>query len=393
MLKELEIYLENLLKELGYEEKVTILASSKKELGWYQLNICMALAKKYHENPVLVANKIVEKLDYRFTSVNVAGPGFINFKLDKKYLLDYLNSGLTNFKVFVPNITKKKVVIDFGGANAAKALHVGHMRSANIGEALRRLGVLVGYDMISDVHLGDLGRQAGMLLSEIKKRGEYLEYFDPNFKGEYRSVDYTPTELGKMYASANIAASNDEERMEEVREITAEIDKGNKTYLNLWKQLVAISSISIKEVYDELNCHFDLFEGELDAFKDIPAMLKKVNPYLYESNGAMVMDVKEESDTKEMPPLLVIKKDGATIYATRDLATIYSREERFNPDEIWYVVDNRQSLYFEQVFRASYIANLTDAKLYHFGFGTINGTDGKPYKTRDGGVMQLSTLI
>ena len=393
MLKELEIYLENLLKELGYEEKVTILASSKKELGWYQLNICMALAKKYHENPVLVANKIVEKLDYRFTSVNVAGPGFINFKLDKKYLLDYLNSGLTNFKVFVPNITKKKVVIDFGGANAAKALHVGHMRSANIGEALRRLGVLVGYDMISDVHLGDLGRQAGMLLSEIKKRGEYLEYFDPNFKGEYRSVDYTPTELGKMYASANIAASNDEERMEEVREITAEIDKGNKTYLNLWKQLVAISSISIKEVYDELNCHFDLFEGELDAFKDIPAMLKKVNPYLYESNGAMVMDVKEESDTKEMPPLLVIKKDGATIYATRDLATIYSREERFNPDEIWYVVDNRQALYFEQVFRASYIANLTDAKLYHFGFGTINGTDGKPYKTRDGGVMQLSTLI
>lgn len=393
MLKELEIYLENLLKELGYEEKVTILASSKKELGWYQLNICMALAKKYHENPVLVANKIVEKLDYRFTSVNVAGPGFINFKLDKKYLLDYLNSGLTNFKVFVPNITKKKVVIDFGGANAAKALHVGHMRSANIGEALRRLGVLVGYDMISDVHLGDLGRQAGMLLSEIKKRGEYLEYFDSNFKGEYRSVDYTPTELGKMYASANIAASNDEERMEEVREITAEIDKGNKTYLNLWKQLVAISSISIKEVYNELNCHFDLFEGELDAFKDIPAMLTKVNPYLYESNGAMVMDVKEESDTKEMPPLLVIKKDGATIYATRDLATIYSREERFNPDEIWYVVDNRQALYFEQVFRASYIANLTDAKLYHFGFGTINGTDGKPYKTRDGGVMQLSTLI
>lgn len=393
MLKELEIYLENILKELGYEEKVTILASSKKELGWYQLNICMALAKKYHENPVLIANKIVEKLDYRFTSVNVAGPGFINFKLDKKYLLDYLNSGLTNFKVFVPNITKKKVVIDFGGANAAKALHVGHMRSANIGEALRRLGVLVGYDMISDVHLGDLGRQAGMLLSEIKKRGEYLEYFDPNFKGEYRSVDYTPTELGKMYASANIAASNDEERMEEVRKITAEIDKGNKTYLNLWKQLVAISSISIKEVYDELNCHFDLFEGELDAFKDIPAMLKKVNPYLYESNGAMVMDVKEESDTKEMPPLLVIKKDGATIYATRDLATIYSREERFNPDEIWYVVDNRQALYFEQVFRASYIANLTDAKLYHFGFGTINGTDGKPYKTRDGGVMQLSTLI
>lgn len=310
MLKELEIYLENLLKELGYLEKVTILASSKKELGWYQLNICMSLAKKYHENPVLVANKIVEKLDNRFTSVNVAGPGFINFKLDEKYLLEYLNSGLTDFKVFVPKLTKKKIVIDFGGANAAKALHVGHMRSADIGEALRRLGVLVGYEMISDVHLGDLGRQAGMLLSEIKKRGEYLEYFDPNFKGEYRSVDYTPTELGKMYASANIAASNDEERMEEVREITAEIDKGNKTYLNLWKQLVAISSISIKEVYDELNCHFDLFEGELDAFKDIPAMLTKVNPYLYESNGAMVMDVKEESDTKEMPPLLVIKKMG-----------------------------------------------------------------------------------
>ena len=394
MLKELESYLESILKELGYEETVAILPSSKRDLGWYQVNICMSLAKKYHQNPVELANLIKDKLDSRFTNVNIAGPGFINFSLDTNYLMSFLNNNKDDFQTLVPSLESKKVVIDFGGANAAKALHVGHMRSANIGEALRRLGKLVGYEMISDVHLGDLGRQSGMLLSEIKKRGEYLEYFDDSYQGEYRKVEYTPTDLGKMYVSANIAAKENEERMAEVREITAEIDKGNQRYLNLWKQLVAISSISIKKVYDELNCHFDLFEGELDAFKDIPKMLEKVNPYLYESEGAMVMDVKEENDTKEMPPLIVIKKDGATIYATRDLATIYSREERFNPDEIWYVVDNRQGLYFEQVFRAAYKAQLVkNCNLLHLGFGTINGTDGKPYKTRDGGVMELSSLI
>ena len=245
------------------------------------------------------------------------------------------------------------------------------------------------------MHLGDLGRQAGMLISEIKLRNPNLAFFDENYQGEYEKVNYTSKDLGEMYVAANIAANKDPKRMEEVREITAAIDSGNKRYLALWRQLVDISCVEIKKVYDELNCHFDLFEGELDSFKDIPAMLEVVNPFLYESNGAMVMDVKLETDTKEVPPLIVIKKDGATIYATRDLATIYSREKRFHPDEIWYVVDSRQGLYFEQVFRASYKAGLVNdkIKLLHLGFGTINGSDGKPYKTRDGGVMELGSLI
>ena len=394
MLKECEIYLENILKELGYEEKVNILPSSKRELGWYQLNLCMGLAKKNHQNPIQLANLIVSKFDDRFKNVNIVEPGFINFSFTNEYLLKYLNQCLNDFFTFVPKLPFKKIILDYGGANAAKALHIGHMRSANIGEALRRLCKLVGYEVISDVHLGDLGRQAGMLLSEIKKRGEYLEYFTENYQGNYPVVNYTPTDLGKMYVAANIDANQSEERMAEVRQITAEIDKGNTQYLMLWEQLVQISSVAIKEVYDQLNCHFDLWEGELDSFKDIPQMLKKVNPYLYESNGAMVMDLKNQDDTKEIPPLIVIKNDGATIYATRDLATIYSRENRFNPDEIWYVVDNRQSLYFEQVFRASYKSKLVEnCKLLHLGFGTINGVDGKPYKTRDGGVMELSSLI
>jgi len=395
-IKEEEKKIEKVLNELGYQDEVVqILPSSKKELGDFQINIAMQLAKKYHKNPRVIAEEIAQKIKDWYLGVNIANPGFINFSFKENDLLDYLNKGLVDFNNLIDKHEEKLIFLDYGGANAAKALHVGHMRSANIGEALRRLCNILGYKTISDVHLGDLGRQAGMLISEIRLREPNLVFFDENYEGEYPKVNYTPSDLGEMYVKANIAAKESDERMAEVREITADIDKGNKRYLALWKQLVDISSVKIKEVYDELNCHFDLFEGELDSFKDVPSMLEKANPYLYESEGAMVMDVKFDTDTKEMPPLIVIKKDGATIYATRDLATILSRTERFNPDEIWYVVDSRQALYFEQVFRASYKAGLIneDKKLLHLGFGTINGTDGKPYKTRDGGVMELSSLI
>ena len=395
-IKEQENYLKDVLKELNYElPNVLILPSNRRELGDYQLNIAMSLAKKYHKSPIYIANEIVNKIDDRFINVNVANPGFINFSFKEEKVLEYLNEVLKDFNRLVDKHPTKKVFLDYGGANAAKALHVGHMRSPNIGEAMKRLANLLGDETISDVHLGDLGRQAGMLISELKLREPDLPFFDENFKGEYPKLTYTPADLGELYVSANIKANEDEERMQEVREITAEIDKGNKRYLELWKQLVNISIVSIKEVYEKLNCHFDLWEGELDSFKDVPKMLEILKPYLHESNGALVMDVKEETDTKEMPPLIVIKKDGATIYATRDLATIYSRVKRFNPDEIWYFTDNRQSLYFEQVFRASYKAGLVpyNCNLLHFGFGTINGSDGKPFKTRDGGVMELKTLI
>ena len=394
-LKEKEFVVKEILKELGYDVEVLILPSSKKELGDFQLNIAMSIAKKYHKNPNLVAEEIVKKLPTEFQKVNVASPGFINFRFDENALINYFNEGLKDFSKLYDTQETKTILLDYGGANAAKALHVGHMRSANIGEALKRLCNLLGFKTISDVHLGDLGRQAGMLISEIHLREPDLVFFDENYQGKYPKVTYNAKDLGEMYVAANIACNEDEERLKEVREITAEIDKGNERYLALWKQLVEISKVEIKRVYDELHCTFDLWEGELDSFKEVKPMLEILKPYLYESHGAMVMDIKEETDTKEMPPLIVIKKDGATIYATRELATIYSRMKRFNPDEIWYIVDSRQSLYFEQVFRASYKSSLVKekTKLYHLGFGTINGKDGKPYKTRDGGVMELSTLM
>ena len=394
-IKEKENEINNILKELEYDVDAIILPSSKKELGDFQLNIAMSIAKKYHKNPRMVADEIVNKLPNSFCNVNIANPGFINFSFSDLDLINYFNESLNNFQRLYDKKEEKLIILDYGGANAAKALHVGHMRSANIGEALNRLCKFLGLKTISDVHLGDLGRQAGMIISEIELRSPNLVFFDENYQGEYPKVNYTASDLGEMYVKANIASSEDENRLARVREITAEIDKGNERYIALWKQLVSISSVEIKKVYDKLHCNFDLWEGELDSFKDVKPMLQVLNPYLYESEGAMVMDVKEDTDTKEMPPLIVIKKDGATIYATRDLATIYSRIKRFNPNEIWYVVDSRQSLYFEQVFRASYKSNLVpkNTVLSHLGFGTINGRDGKPYKTRDGGVMELSTLM
>ena len=393
LIKENEKYLKELINNLGYEiDNVSLEPSSRKEFGQYQINSSMLLASKYHMNPREIASKIVQNLDSRFTNVNIQGPGFINLSLTDEYLMNYFNN--KSFNDMVDKENPKTIVIDFGGANAAKSLHVGHMRSANIGEALRRLLLLFGNNVISDVHLGDLGRQAGMLISQLELEQPNLPYFDKNYKGEYPKLEITAKDLGRMYPLASKLAKEDPVRMEEVRRITAEIDKGNKVYTDLWKQMVEVSKVEIKKVYNELNCHFDLFEGELDSFKDIPATTEIMKPYLYESEGALVIDVAIEDDKKEMPPLLYIKTDGATIYATRDLATIYSRVKRFDPNEIIYVVDDRQGLYFEQVFRAAYKTGLVkNAKLEHVGFGTINGIDGKPYKTRDGGVMELSTLI
>ena len=395
-IKETENYLKEVINKLGYEvDKVKLESSSMKNLGQFQLNIAMPLAKKYKKNPREIAEEITKELDNRFVNVNIAGPGFINLSFNEKELLDYSNKSIGDFNVHIDKENPKTIIVDYGGANAAKALHVGHMRAANIGEALKRLAKLYNEKVIGDVHLGDLGRQAGMLISELKLEQPDLPYFDPNFKGEYQKINLTTEDLGRMYPKASISAKEDPKRMEEVRFITAEIDKGNEVYTKLWKQMVDISSVEIKKVYDELNCSFELWEGELDAFKEIPEVLEIMKPFLYESDGALIMDVARKEDTKPMPPLMVIKSDGATIYATRDLGTIHSRMKRFNPGEIWYVVDQRQALYFEQVFRGSYISGLVPktTMLAHYGFGTMNGKDGKPFKTRDGGVLKLSDLM
>lgn len=396
LIKESEKYLQEVIKELGYDiDNVTLEPSGRPELGQFQLNAAFSLGKANHENPREVAIKIVEKLDDRFINVNIAGPGFINLSFNEEKIKDYLNKAIDDFDTLVLKQEPLNIIVDYGGANAAKALHVGHMRSANIGEALKRLAKTLGHNVIGDVHLGDLGRQAGMLISELMLQEPNLPFFDPNYEGEYPKINLTAKDLGEMYPRASREANNNPERMEQVRNITALIDKGHKAYTALWKQMVDISSESIKQTYEKLNCNFELWEGELDAFQYIPNVLEVMKSYLYESQGAMVCDVAKEEDNKPIPPLMVIKKDGATIYGTRELGTIYSRMERFNPDEIWYVVDERQGLYFEQVFRACYKTGLVpnNTKLKHFGFGTVNGNDGRPYKTRDGGVMQLDDLI
>ncbi len=391
-----ENYIKEVVNNLGYKLDGVILEKCNiRELGDFQINFAMKLAKEYGKNPRDIAAQIVEQLDGRFTNVNIAGPGFINLTISDEYLLDYANNEALDFKNNIDEVNDKTIIVDYGGANAAKALHVGHMRSPNIGEAMKRLCKLYNKTVIGDVHLGDLGRQAGMLISEYKEMHPDSPYFDKNFKGEYPKIDLTVDDLGIMYPRANLKAKNDENKMAEVREITAEIDKGNKAYIELWSQMVELSKVKIKEIYDKLNCTFELWNGELGSMEFVPDTMKILTPYLYPSDGALIMDVKEDDDKVEIPPLIVIKQDGATIYATRDLATIYERMKNYNPDEIWYFTDERQSMYFTQVFRAAHKSGLVNDNtiLKHFGFGTVNGPDGKPFKTRDGGVMDLATLI
>ena len=287
--------------------------------------------------------------------------------------------------------------MDYGGANIAKTLHVGHLRSADIGEAVKRLAVFLGLDVIADVHFGDIGRQSGMVIYEIRERFPELNYFKEGYLGPYDELPITVEDLQEIYPLASTKAKEDESVMEEVRKIAVEIENGNKAYTELWNRIKELSIKDIKGIYKRLNTTFDLYEGELDCYPYIPEMvdmLKEKN-LLYESEGALVVDTKEETDTEPMPPLVVLKENGGTVYQTRELATLLSRMKRFNPDELWYFTDNRQELYFKQVFRVAKKAGIVkpDTVLKFFGFGTMNGCDGKPFKTRAGGVMNLVDLM
>ncbi len=399
-IKKIEEDIIKYINDAGFDIKeVDLTESNRPDLGDYQINDAMKLAKEYHKNPREIAELIKNKLesDERFTNVNIAGPGFINFSISDKAMLDFINIIKNDIELNIDKEKSGKIILDYGGANIAKTLHVGHLRPANIGEALKRLARVLGKEVIGDVHFGDIGRQSGMVISEIKRLHPELKFFDPDYEGEYEDFKITPEELGEIYPRASQAAKDDENRMEEVRQITAELDEGRRGYVALWNIIKKVSIADIKEVYLKINTDFDLWEGETDAYPYIPATMEKMKStgLVYESDGALVIDVQKEDDNKPMPPLVIIKSDGATLYATRDLATIYSRMERFNPDEIWYVTDFRQGLYFEQVFRASYKTHLVNDNtiLMHMGLGTMNGPDGKPFKTRDGGVMDLKGLI
>jgi len=397
-LKQIEKDIIKAINNAGFDvDQVDLTTSNRPELGDYQINDSMKLAKMFHKNPREIAEAIKNELekDYRFENINIAGPGFINISISNKALIEFLNELNQDVRKNLDSKGKKKVLIDYGGANIAKTLHVGHLRSANIGEALKRLAKALDNEVIADVHFGDIGRQSGMVISEIKRLHPELPYFKDGYNGE--DVDFTITaeELGEIYPRASTAAKENESRMEEVRRITAELEEGHKGYMALWNKVKNVSMEDIKQIYIKLNTDFDLWEGELDCYPHIPATMELIKDYLYESEGALVIDVAEESDNSPMPPLVVIKSNGATLYATRELATIYSRIKRFELDEMWYVTDFRQGLYFEQVFRASKKSGLVKPELEfkHLGFGTMNGPDGKPFKTRDGGVMDLKSLI
>ena len=399
---ELEKDINELVKKAGYDEnKITLETSNRRDLGEYQINDAMSLAKKYHKNPREIAEDIVKEIkkDPRFTNINIAGPGFINISLSEEYTIELLNKIHNDINNNIDKKERKKVIIDYGGANVAKALHVGHLRSANIGEALKRLAKLLGYEVLGDAHLGDYGRPLGFVIKEIKEMYPELPYFINDYEGDYSEVKLpiTNDDLERIYPLASIKAKENEDYLEEGRIITAKIQNHEKGYYDLWKRIVEISKEDIKTTYDELNVSFEIWNGESDEmeyFNELKDIYEKKG-ILKDSEGAKIIEVEQDNDTAPMPPLLFTKSNGTASYETTDLATILERKINYNPDEIWYVVDGRQTLHFEQLFRAARKADLVDKNviLEHIGFGTMNGKDGKPFKTRDGGVMSLKNLI
>ena len=402
IIKSVEKDIKELIKSAGYEiDRFILQPSNRKELGDYQINDAMSLAKIYHESPIVIAGKIKDVLesDSRFTNINIAGPGFINLSFSDEFLINLVNSMEDDILNNIDMQEHKKIMLDYGGANVAKALHVGHLRSANLGESLKRLAKLLGQEVISDAHLGDYGRPLGLVVLELKKRYPDLAFFDEAYQGDYTLVDLpiTNSDLEKIYPEASTKAKEDEEYLEEARIITTKIQNHERGYYDIWKKVVDISKKEIKQVYDNLNVSYDLWEGESDAAEYVPELLEIMNSknLVKLSDNAKIVEVKEEDETSPMPPLLLVKSNGSISYETTDLATILERKKKFNPDEIWYCADLRQQLHFEQVFRASRKAELVDSnvKLEYIGFGTMNGLDGKPFKTRDGGVMSLKALM
>ena len=400
ILKELELELKSIVESAGYKvDKLALEESNRKDLGEFQLNDAMQLVKIYHENPREIAAKIVVELEKNphYTNINIAGPGFINISLSDEYRNEILNRMHEDITCNINKKEPKKVLIDYGGANVAKALHVGHLRSANIGEALKRLANLVGYEAVGDAHLGDYGRPLGLVILEIKKMYPDLPFFDENYSGNLDEVELpiTNEDLEHIYPLASSKAKEDEEYLEEGRIITAKIQNHEKGYYDLWKKIVDISKADIKKTYEELNVNFEIWNGESDEMEYFPELMEKCEGILTESEGAKVVEVSQEEDKSPVPPLLFIKSNGSVSYETTDLATILERGKNFDPEEMWYVVDGRQALHFEQVFRVARRAKLVrdNVLLEHVGFGTMNGRDGKPFKTRDGGVMSLKALI
>lgn len=382
--------------ELG---KVTL--SNRPDLCEYQCNGAMAGAKQYHKAPLMIAQEVAEKLadSEVFGEVSAVAPGFLNLKLKESFVKAYLDEMRESekFGLTMP-VKPKKIIIDYGGPNVAKPLHVGHLRSAIIGESVKRICRYAGHEVIGDIHLGDWGLQMGLIMTELKKRQPELVYFDESFTGEYpEEAPFTISELEEIYPAASAKSKEDEAYKAEAMEATLKFQNGVRGYWALGKQIIRVSIPDLKKNYANLHVEFDLWKGESDVRDLIPPMVEEMKKggFAYESEGAIVVDVKEETDTKEMPPCMILKSDGASMYNTTDLATIKDRMEQYHPDQLIYLADKRQELHFEQVFRCAKKTGLVnaDTELSYIGFGTMNGKDGKPFKTRDGGVMRLENLI
>ena len=388
-------------EEAGYEAsfgRVTV--SNRPDLCQYQCNGALAAAKTYKCAPIQIAKAVAEKLDAAdFSMIDAVMPGFINLKLSDGFLQNYLEEMRTS-EAFGVNKTGagKTIVVDYGGPNVAKPLHIGHLRSAIIGESIKRLYKFFGYNTIGDIHLGDWGLQMGLIITELQERKPDLCYFDPDYTGEYpEEAPFTLAELEEIYPAASAKKKVDEDFADRAHTATFELQSGRRGYRAIWQHIMKLSVTDMTRIYDNLDVHFEAWLGESDADPFIPAMVEdfKARGLAVQSEGAWVIPVAEESDKKEVPPCILVKSDGSAIYATTDLATMVQRMQDFKPDEMFYITDGRQSLHFEQVFRAARKGGIVpaDFPLTHLGFGTMNGKDGKPFKTRDGGVMRLEQLI
>lgn len=389
-------------EKAGYEQKYAkVTLSNRPDLCQYQCNGALAAAKQYHKAPIQIANEVVEKLEDSSTFKEIVAqmPGFINMTVSDAFLADFVNH-MNEDELFGCDKADKPetIVIDYGGANVAKPLHVGHLRSAVIGESIKRTARYLGHKVVGDVHLGDWGLQIGLIITELKHRQPELVYFEENYDGEYPTEPpFTMSDLEEIYPYASGYSKEHEDYKEEAQTATAELQAGRRGYLALWQHIINVSVADLRKIYTRLNVEFDLWKKESDAQPYIPQMVQdmKDGGDAHIDQGALVVDVQEESDTKEIPPCMILKSNGATLYNTTDLATIVERRKLFDPSRIIYVVDKRQSLYFEQVFRCARKTQIIgdDVDLIFVGFGTMNGKDGKPFKTRDGGVLRLEQLL
>ncbi|MCM1025420.1 MAG: arginine--tRNA ligase [Roseburia sp.] len=386
----------------GYDGALgRVTVSNRPDLCEYQCNGAMAGAKTYHKAPVVIAGEVAQKLtDSRvFREAEAVAPGFLNLKISEEYLLEIVKQMASEPKYGLePPEKRKKIIIDYGGANVAKPLHVGHLRSAVIGESIKRINRYAGHEVIGDVHLGDWGLQVGLVIMGLKERKPDLIYFDEDYTGEYpEEAPFDIAELEEIYPASSAKSKQDPEYKAQAMEATHKLQTGVRGYRALWQHIMRVSVADLKKNYQDLNVEFDLWKGESDVQELIPEMVQdmKDGGYAYLSEGALVVDVKEETDTKEVPPCMILKSDGASLYNTTDLATILERMRLYQPDQMIYLTDKRQDLYFDQVFRCARKIGLVkpETELKWIGFGTVNGKDGKPFKTRDGGVMRLETLI